>query len=222
MTKHTFKLSDVTGDTRELARTALGYDWNYLADAETFLFGSSDETAFRMQNVTAGAGITDGTGTLFKCNVTVAGDLITTTIVIDLTGLRNTAAGDVIGVDGSSEYAHLGQINEALNGTIFAGTMECIETVVGGEPDIDLYAAAEATGTEDSAVSDLTETALVTAGQDWASVHDDTASVVQKMGLIAGAVPDDEEYLYLVGGGGTTDADYSAGIFVINLYGYPS
>ena len=36
MTKHTFKLSDVTEDTTELARTALGYDWNYLADAETY------------------------------------------------------------------------------------------------------------------------------------------------------------------------------------------
>ena len=222
MTKLTFKQSDVTGDTRILARSALGYDWNYLADAETLLFGNTDETAFRVQNMSAGAGITDGTGTLYKANVTVAGDLITTTIVIDLTGLRNTAAVDIIGVDGSSEVAHIGQITSALNGTIFAGTMECIETVVGGEPDIDLYAATEGTGTEDSAITALAETALITAGQDWASVHDDTASVVQKMGLIAGAVPDADEYLYLVGGGGTTDADYSAGIFVINLYGYPA
>ena len=92
MAKHTFKQSDVTGDTRGLGRLALGYDWNYLADAETLLFGSTDETAFRMQNRTAGAGITGGTGTVYKANVTVAGDLIKTEILIDLTGLRNTAA----------------------------------------------------------------------------------------------------------------------------------
>jgi len=218
MTKHTFKMSDVTEETRVIGRSALGYDWNYLADAETLLFGSTDETAFRMQNVTAGAGITDGTGTLYKCNVTVAGDLITTTIVIDLTGLRNTAAGDVIGVDGSSEVAHLGQITAALNGTIFAGQMTCLETPASGEPDIDLYSASEATGTEDSAVSDLTETALVTAGQDWIATL--SANNFNQQGFIASPAAD--EYLYLVGGGGTTDADYTAGIFRINLYGYPA
>ena len=220
MSKHTFKLSDVTGDTRGLARLALGYDWNYLADAETLLFGSTDETAFRMQNMSAGAGITDGTGTLYKANVTVAGDLITTTIVIDLTGLRNTAAGDIIGVDGTSSVCHIGQITAALNGTIFAGDMTCLETPAGGEPDIDLYAASEGTGVEDGAIGDLTETALVTAGQDWISTL--SANQYNAAGLIAGAVPDADEYLYLVGGGGTTDADYTAGIFRINLYGYPA
>ena len=105
--KHTFKMSDATEDTRILARSALGYDWNYLADAETLLFGSTDETAFRMQNMSAGTGITGGTGTIYKANVEVAGDLITTSILIDLTGLRNTAAGDIIGVDGTSNVCHI-------------------------------------------------------------------------------------------------------------------
>ena len=45
MAKHTFAMSDVTGDTRVIARSAKGYDWNYLADDETLLFGSTDETA---------------------------------------------------------------------------------------------------------------------------------------------------------------------------------
>ena len=40
MTKHTFKMSDVTGDTRLLARSALGYDFNYFADDETLIFGT--------------------------------------------------------------------------------------------------------------------------------------------------------------------------------------
>jgi hypothetical protein len=43
MTKHTFKMTDVTGDARVLARSAMGYDWNYLADDETLIFGSGSD-----------------------------------------------------------------------------------------------------------------------------------------------------------------------------------
>ena len=43
MTKHTFAMSDVTGDTRILARSALGDDWNYLADDETLIFGTDSD-----------------------------------------------------------------------------------------------------------------------------------------------------------------------------------
>ena len=43
MTKLSFKQSDVTGDTRILARSALGYDWNYLADDETLIFGTGSD-----------------------------------------------------------------------------------------------------------------------------------------------------------------------------------
>ena len=43
MAKHTFKMSDVTGDTRLLARSALGYDFNYFADDETLIFGTGSD-----------------------------------------------------------------------------------------------------------------------------------------------------------------------------------
>ena len=82
MTKHTFKMSDVTEETRIIGRSALGYDWNYLADAETLLFGSTDETAFRMQNMSPGTGISTASGGLYKANVTYAGDLIKTEILL--------------------------------------------------------------------------------------------------------------------------------------------
>ena len=125
MTKHTFKQSSVTGDTRELARTALGYDWNYLADAETLLFGSTDETAFRMQNMSPGSGISSGTSTVYKANVAYAGDMIITTILVDVTGLSpGGAAADIIG-DNDAANCHIGQITAALNGTIIAGEMRC-------------------------------------------------------------------------------------------------
>ena len=210
MTKHTFKQSSVTGDTRELARTALGYDWNYFADAETLLFGSTDETAFRVQNMTPGTGISTGSGTVYKANVTVAGDLIKTEILIDLTGLNSGDANlDIIGVAGTAN-SHFGQITAALNGTIIAGHLECFETPAGGEPDIDVYSATESTGTEEALVTGLTETALLASGADW-------TLTTQKRALTA--LPAANAYLYLAASGGSTNATYTAGIFLLTLYG---
>ena len=214
MAKHTFKLSDVTPDARIIARSALGYDFNYYADAETLLFGSTDETAFRMQNFTPGTGISTGTGSLFSGNVTVAGDLIKTEIFIDLTGLNSSAAGDIIGKQ-STANCHLGQITAALNGTIVAGTFQSLETPTGGEPDIDLFSASESTGTEDAAVSGLTETKLLDLGADLASGNLGTPFALS-------AFPAADEFLYLVASGGGTDDTYTAGKLLITLYGQPA
>ena len=214
MAKHTFKLSDVTPDARIIARSALGYDFNYYADAETLLFGSTDETAFRMQNITPGTGISTGTNTLYSGNVTVAGDLIKTEIFIDLTGLNSSAAGDIIGKD-STANCHIGQITSALCGTIVAGTFQSLETPAGGEPDIDLFAATEATGTEDAAVSGLAETKLLDLGADLSSSNLGTPFALT-------AFPAADQYLYLVASGGGTDDTYTAGKLLITLYGQPA
>ena len=214
MTKHTFKLSDVTEDTRELARTALGYDWNYFADAETILFGSTDETAFRMQNMSPGSGISSATGVVYKANATYAGDMIRTEILIDVTGLSpGGAAADIIG-DNDAANCHIGQITAALNGTIIAGEMRCFETPTSGgtvEPDIDLYSASEATGTENAAIGDLTETALLNTGADW---------TLTKAPMALTALPAADEYLYLVSSGGGDTGAYTGGIFLITLWGH--
>ena len=101
--------------------------------------------------------------------------------------------------------------------------MECLETPTTGEPDIDLYSSTVATGTENVAIthSDLaTEAVLLAPGQDYASTHDDTASVVQQMGLTA--FPAADTYLYLVSSGGGATGVYDAGIMKITLYGYPA
>ncbi len=210
MAKHTFKQSDVTGDTRGLGRLALGYDWNYLADAETLLFGSTDETAFRMQNMSAGSGFSNGSS-IYKANVTYAGDLIKTEILVDLTDLNSgDADGDIIGKVGTAN-CHIGQITAALNGTIIAGHLECFETPTGGEPDIDVYSATEATGTEEALITGLTETALLNTGADWTLTK-------QKMALTA--LPAADSYLYLVASGGATNDTYTAGILLLTLYGH--
>ena len=170
MAKHTFNMADVTGDTKVIARSSMGYDWNFLADDETLLFGTTDETAFSVKNITPGTGISTGSGTLFKGSILRMGDVIETTIVIDLTGLNSGDANlDIIGVAGTAN-SHLGQITAAGNGTLFAGSMQCVETPAGGEPDIDLYSATESTGTEEALVTGLTETALLATAVDWTNI----------------------------------------------------
>jgi hypothetical protein len=155
----------------------------------------------------AGTGITGGTGTVYKSSVQRVGGVITTTIFIDLTGLRSTASGDIIGVNGTSNPCHIGQITAAQNGTIIAGSMECFEAPTGGDPDINVHSATEGTGVEDGAISSLTETLLVNSGD---------ATLGSKVFFTA--FPAADEFLYLTLGA-TTDADYTAGKLLITLIG---
>lgn len=158
--------------------------------------------------VEAGTGITGGTGTIYRSSVQRVGGIITTRILIDLTGLRSTASGDIIGVDGTSNVCHIGQITAARNGTILTGSMECFEAPAGGDPDINVHSATEGTGVEDGAISSLTETLLVNAGD---------ATLGSKVYFTA--VPAADEFLYLTLGD-TTNADYTAGKLFIELMGY--
>ena len=156
----------------------------------------------------AGTGITGGTGTIYRSSLQRVGGIITTRILIDLTGLRSTASGDIIGVNGTSNVCHIGQITAAQNGTILTGSMECFEAPTGGDPDINVHSATEGTGVEDGAISSLTETLLVNAGD---------ATLGSKVYFTA--VPAADEFLYLTLGD-TTDADYTAGKLFIELMGY--
>jgi hypothetical protein len=158
--------------------------------------------------VEAGTGITTGSGTIYRSSVQRVGGIITTRILIDLTGLRSTGSGDIIGVNGTSLVCHIGQITAARNGTILTGSMECFEAPAGGDPDINVHSATEGTGVEDGAIGDLTETLLVNAGDAT------TGSKVYFTG-----VPAADQFLYLTTGD-ATDADYSAGKLFIELMGY--
>ena len=158
--------------------------------------------------VEAGTGITTGTGTIYRSSVQRVGGIITTRILIDLTGLRSTGGADIIGVNGTALVCHIGQITAARNGTILTGSMECFEAPAGGDPDINIHSATEGTGVEDGAIGDLTETLLVNAGDAT------TGSKVYFTG-----VPAADQFLYLTTGA-ATDADYSAGKLFIELMGY--
>lgn len=162
-----------------------------------------------LTNGAPGAGISGGTGTVFKSSVIRIGDIIKTSILIYLKGLSSSTTDlDIIGQ--GTDPAYLGQITAAKNGTILTGRMTCLEVPVGGVADIDLYSATEATGVFDGAVGDLAETAIITAGGNW------TLAAVKAFG----AIPAANKYLYLTGGAGGTADVYTAGKFLIEIEGY--
>ena len=196
--------------------------------------------------ITAGTGITSVATAIVKHSVITIGQIIETTIILDLTGLNSgDADGDIIGKAGTAN-SHYGQITTAINGTILSGYIQCLETPAGGESDIDLYSATEATGTEESLITALTETALLNTDGDWVGKHlstklntlasngtikadsailtsdigntIDLVSIVHSAGLTT--IPPANGYLYLVASGGSTNATYTAGKFLIKLYGY--
>lgn len=175
-------------------------------DITTELAGKAGEATLASG---AGTGITTGTGTVYKTAITTSGDITKTEILIDLTGLNSSAAGDIIGKNATAN-CHIGRITAAENGTIFAGTVQCLATPAGGEPDVDLYSATQATGTEDDAITSLAGDVLLAAAADW------TAGTIKALT----AVPAANAYLYLVGSGAGTSATYTAGKFLITLYGY--
>lgn len=188
---------------------ALESIYNALTGSETVTLkgGSSIKPALTSG---AGVGITAGVGTIYKSSVQLEGGIYHTTILIDITGLgASTTDLDVIGVAGGG--AHLGQITTAQNGTILAVRMTCLELPAGAADDIDLYSADESTIAFDAAISTATgEVILITAGAAWAS------------GTVKAStdVPAPNQYLYLTGGEGSANGTYTAGKFLIELFGY--
>jgi len=162
---------------------------------------------------TASAGI-EGTAAVYitqvdrlKSDVDTNVNIVKTSIMIDLTGLRDGGtAGDIIGKDGDG-VAFIAQVTTANQGVVFGVTMTCVETPAGGGADIDLYSATEGTGVNDTAIGDLTETQIINAGSASAGT------------MVAGGDIAADQYLYLVGQG-TGHAAYTAGRFLIEILGY--
>jgi len=141
----------------------------------------------------------------FKSDTDTNVNIVKTTLMIDLTGLASSGANDIIGKAGTG-VAYIGRVTTEDTGAVFGVTMECYETPAGGDPDIDLYSATEATGVEDSAIGDLTETLIINSGDLSAG------SRVAGGGIVA------DQYLYLVAGS-ATNANYTAGRIIITIHG---
>lgn len=160
--------------------------------------------------MTPGTGISTGTGTVCGGNVYKVGPVFKTEIFIDLTGLNSgTDIGDIIGKT-TTANCHLGQITAAKNGTISYGQITCLETPATGDPDVDFYGTVtEATGTQDAAISDLTGESQLLNNGDWTGAPATPIAMTALPGV---------GYLYMADGGGTA-ATYTAGQFLIELWG---
>ncbi len=186
----------------------------------SFVNNRVDLDASNTGPLSAGAGITGGTDTVYKSWQNSQNGIITTYIYLDMDGLIGAGAEkDVIGKVGTAS-CHLGRIGDvSVCGTLFAGRMTCIETIAAGETDIDLYSSNVSTGTENVAYdhADMgTETALLIGTAVWHGVgHATNNHVVQGFS----GLPNANDYLYMVKGGANSTSEYTAGKFLIELFG---
>ena len=157
---------------------------------------------------TAGTGITTGTGTVYAASVIKTGGIFHTKILIDLTGLASSGSGDIIG-KAATANSHIGQITAAVNGTVLGGKLTCLEAPAGGDPDINLWYADEATGTEDAAITGLTNQVQMC----------DSGDLALNSVISIPTPPAADKYIYMVTGA-ATNADYTAGKLLIEFFGY--
>jgi len=144
------------------------------------------------------------------------GGEIVTTIQVDLTGLKSKSdVGDCIGLDGT-DGAYLLQYSTTTHGILYKVSMSCIELPTAASNvllDIDLITQSAADVAYDDDVSG--GTAILTAGGNFA-----LGTTLQN--LVVGA-PTTDHYLVLADGATHTAASvFTAGKFLIKLYGYPT
>ena len=161
-------------------------------------------------NMAAGTGVTTASGGYSYYRVTKVGDLFKTEILLDITGLNDgDTAADVVGKDGDTVNCHIGQINAAINGTIIAGRMTCLEVPATGHVDLDLWTANDGDLAQDVAISTATGEVQLVEADSWADGDM----------IPFDAFPPDEDYLILVTGSQGSDKDYTGGQFLIELWG---
>jgi hypothetical protein len=159
------------------------------------------------QDVMAGSTVIEATVETYVSKVVKQGGIIKTEILVDLTGAKSTTTeNDIIGDTGA---CHFGQITTAINGVIQAGKVSCLELPAGGVTDIDFAQASVATGAYDADVTGLTNYgSLIASGGAWALGTEKYLDTITA-----------NYYLYLASGAAGTAAPYTAGKFLIELWG---
>ena len=154
-----------------------------------------------------------------KETVTVAninGEIVTT-ILLDIEGLLvSGTTRDIFGEDGAAA-SYITQITTAVNGIVYKVEMMCIEAPAGTNTtaDIDLVGNSVSTLAEDALWSSAgTTTTLIAAGEAWTvGMRKETAVSTDLSALI-------DDYLYIANGSGANSGGtFTAGKFVIKLYG---
>ena len=133
------------------------------------------------------------------------GDIITE-IRIDVSGLKSKdTAADAIGL-ATGVDAYLGQYTAAIFGILYKMELICLEAPVTGDDDINvIFNAAADLGYDDAAGTTGLDAGVLALGE---SVDD----------LSPGVSEDD--YIYLTAGTGDVDNVYTAGMYIIRLYGH--
>jgi hypothetical protein len=165
---------------------------------------------------TAAGGGFNITGATLTNVANVNGEIITT-ILVDLTGLHNDGGiKDVIGENGVAA-AYITKITSAVNGFVYKAEMNCVETPASSgttQVDIDLVGNT-ASLTQGADYDSGTSKLIIDSDGDFAvgRYSDSLPSGTLTSGL-------HNYYLYLAAGHATgDDAEFTAGRFIIKLYG---
>ncbi len=191
-------ISDVVGDPAHTFGAAITFEGAITSDV--------------LQSATHGAGATSTSVTPTTYIRTENGGIITT-LKIDLTGLKSkNDVDDVIGIDGTAKASFI-RVITASHGFVYRGEMSCIELPAASSNvglDIDLASEGVDTGAYDTDGSGYTS--ILAAGGNWA--------LGQTKTFLQGPLAN--EYLYMTTGATHTgDSVYTAGQFIIKLYGHP-
>ena len=195
--------------SRELYPGLEAIDQNIVSvdDANTF---SAIQKFVGNTGLVPGTGISAVAGAHTSWKEFIGNQVQKTSILIDLVGLASGGANDIIGKDGGVANCHIGQYTVASCGTLDAIKMSWLELAAGGDPDINLCSADEATLAENTALSAGTNPVTIINGGD-GTATDNTK-------LSARTLATANQYLYL-SNGASTDAAYTAGRLLIELWG---
>ena len=182
---------------------------------------SNTSTPFKISDYPTSSGLTQGTGitTTYKSWIENYNNEIKTSILIDLDGLRNSGTvGDIIGLDGTSNPCHIGQITDSLCGQVYKIKITCLETPAGGSDIINLASGLIPIGSENVHIENVLAFILGGGMNNGYSSVIEAGSIKSRENIIFTTIIPDE-YLYLVNGENGSDAEYTAGQFLIEIFG---
>ena len=140
-----------------------------------------------------------------------------TTILIDIEDLYSTSTRSGVIGENSGTNSYITRLSNTVNGVIYKAEMACIETPAGtdAETDIVLAAVNAAPDTGDDETRSSGYQVLVDLGDRWSIGKSMDAGLSTNYGDL------NDKYLFLHGGASSArGGQYTAGKFVIKLYGY--
>lgn len=191
-------------------QTATDAEVNAVCDGATVTATELNQldASANIAKMTPGAAIT-ASAEDYKVSTVRVGNIITTEIYIDLTGLESVATDlDVIGK--STPAAHIGQVTTAVNGLLFSAKVACVEVPATGLPDINICSATAGTYVLSQAMAGVGGYVLdFDSGGNLAIDGEEEFSTM----------PVANSYMYLISGAASGAGTYTAGKLVITLKG---